>query len=226
MVTLCASSVISTLLLMNTAAGQPTAGKFRHRGIGYHLDIDIAENLDDSWSTRARFTFEATGVGKIVSTDFPIIRRDALYDVPPSNDYVADWSDWFIEMGQFFDDIEKLFPQAKIPRADRQIWRFYTDDLRLLSAPFQGRDRAFWKVDSPLRSGIYHRYDPNYGQLNTTLTINVTDVFINVLVGNDHVIYVSIANVNGERELVPFSRVGPPQTSTTPVPMGSESLVI
>ncbi|KAF4654680.1 hypothetical protein FOZ61_008094 [Perkinsus olseni] len=82
-------------------------------------------------------------------------------------------------MGQFFDDIEKLFPQVKITRRGRQIWRFYTDDLRLFSAPFQGRDRAFWKIDSPLRSGTYHRYDPNYGLLNATLTINVTDVFIN-----------------------------------------------
>ncbi|KAF4723844.1 hypothetical protein FOZ62_020753, partial [Perkinsus olseni] len=125
------------------------------------------------------FTFEATGVGETVSIEFPIIRRDILYDVPPSNEYVAAWSDEFIEMGQFFDDIEKLFPQAKITHRGRQIWRFYTDDRRLLSAPFQGQDRAFWKKDSPLRSGVYNRYDPNYGQLNATLTINVTDVFIN-----------------------------------------------
>ncbi|KAF4694556.1 hypothetical protein FOZ60_007791 [Perkinsus olseni] len=280
MVNFCASSLIASLLLMTTA-GQQTVGKFRHRGLGYRLDIDIAKNLPIAFSYfgRARFTFEAIDVGMTVSDEFPVVPRGF-------NHYEVDFSDQPSEIRAFFDDIEKLFPQANVQPGDLQTLRFFTDDLRLVGAPFQGQERAFWKEDSPLRSGTYHRYDPNYGLLNATLTINVTDVFINggrianveleiscyqrdsiretlglrqppgayyhffeastdvrrritalcpdlgtdsfysVLVGNDDVIYVSMANMYGERELVPFGRVGPPQTSTTPVPMGSESLVI
>ncbi|KAF4705884.1 hypothetical protein FOZ63_025007, partial [Perkinsus olseni] len=77
MVNLCVSSAIATLLLMTTAAGQPTAGTFRHVGIGYHLEIDIAKNLPIAFSYfgRARFTFEAIGVGMTVSEEFPVVPR-------------------------------------------------------------------------------------------------------------------------------------------------------
>ncbi|KAF4718004.1 hypothetical protein FOZ63_007894 [Perkinsus olseni] len=276
MVNLCASSLIATLLLMTTAAGQQTVGKFRRRGRGYRLDIDIAQDFPrySYRFGRARFTFEVIGVGMTVSEEFPVLTGDSNY-------YEVDFSDQPSEIRAFLDDIEKLFPQANIQPGDLKNLRFFRDDLRRVDAPFQGQERTFWKEDSPLRSGIYRRYD-YYGPLDATLSINVTNMLINggrianvildmgcrtdrirdtlglrqprrsfyhffgtstdprrdlwpcldiesfysVLVGNDDVLYVFIENVYGDREPLTFIRVGPPQTSTTPVPMGSESLVI
>ncbi|KAF4694558.1 hypothetical protein FOZ60_007793 [Perkinsus olseni] len=225
MVNLCASSVIATLLLMTTAAGQ-TVGKFRRRGllkgIGYSLVAEIVKDLpiDDSKGGRVRFTFEAPGFGEVVSNE---TRFDPTI-VP--NYYDVD----FDEALRFAVSVQNLLPQDDDDDDVRYPYLFtlvFTPaDLRSMAVAPLRDNLFFWKEDSPLRSGTYHRYDPNYGLLNATLTINVTDVFINVLVGNDDVIYVSIANVNGERKLVPFGRVGPTQTSTTPVPMGNENLVI